>query len=134
MTLDDLVQAYRSGKGPTRDERAGIRAVVAALRDEVDRIWTWEDMPCNTVLGVFNEILDSDAVDAVGGPTREDGHEAPVQAKIVPAPAADVCRWRAVQSSMGAFILSGCNKPMDGGEYGVCPSCGKPIEFRGEAK
>ena len=131
MTLDDLSKIYEDAStkryvewvnAPEDDNissailrRAGIRAVVAALRDEVDRIWTWEDMPCNTVLDVFNEILGSDAVEptvgqrlikaaheaaaiargeAAGGPTREDGRkDNGLTAPDRPKPAADFCEW-----------------------------------------
>ena len=64
MTLDDLTKIYREAAYAAGYERAGIRAIVAALRDEMGNSfrgnnYTWSDA---TVFRVFHEILASDEV------------------------------------------------------------------------
>ena len=176
-TVDELHEIYRNARlgeifaakdeelvtdVRERAERAGIAAVVRALRDEVDRIWIDEDMGCGTILDVFNQILGDAGVqerhltvqeqniihsalrrsvkvagaERVGTPTS-----AVAQAKTpATAPAPDVCEWRD-DAYIGCFTTS-CSDdaawnrlggtPKDEG-YNFCPSCGKPIKFT-EAK
>ena len=109
MKLVDLVALYRKKSWHPNihihpDEEAGIRAVVAALRDEMaperlcydggnteGQLFSFQE-----IRDLFNEIL-GDAVEAAGGPTREDGrtsggvHSLPVDGQ--PTPAADVCPY-----------------------------------------
>jgi hypothetical protein len=119
--------------------RAGIRAVVEALRDEFEArmkpavIWDR-----NSVAFVFNEILGSDADGSVaGGPTREDGPGGVEQAVPALTPAADKREWRPVciwEPDGRNLWFARCDKQMGHRSYPVaptvCPSCGKPISFK----
>lgn len=125
----------------THMRRAGIAAVVRALRDEIDRIWIGEDMGCGTILNVFNEIL-GDAGDEVAG---AEGVEMPTsavaQAKTPatdPAPAersdaTAVCEWTKRGDNDPGFYstphgLCHINHlPKSGGCW-----CGNPIKFTEE--
>lgn len=87
MTIYDLVKVFKlacytyneahPGCSPDDLERAGIAAVVRALRDEiVPQYWKLTDLStvsAHDLRRFFNEILGSDADAAAGGPTREDG-------------------------------------------------------------
>ena len=95
MTLDDLERIYDEAKADEHNsgKRAGIRAVVAALRDEmvidIEAEGHWNE-DCAEFW--FNEILGSDGVEAAGGPTSNDGRGgARVERTLLQAPAADVC-------------------------------------------
>ena len=110
MTLDDLFKIYWNGSDFV-DGTDGVRRIVAALRDEMETHFKdnyrldEEDivtLVAAEAVGVIDEILGAADGSAAGGPTSNDGREATVEAKVVPAPAAD-----------------------------VCPSCGKPISFKG---
>lgn len=163
MKLDDLVKVYLAAyeRHPDfADEvegyvHSGIRAVVAALRDEMldNGIWTE-----NKVEAWMNEILGSDAVEptvgqrlikaaheaaaiargeAAGGPTSNAGATDPVQANdhavsVLPTPAADVCEWRPHHATgMGMLYVGKCDRELHFATmYGSCPSCGKPISFK----
>ena len=63
MTLDELIDAYDIGYTPHLSKRAGIRAVVEALRDEMrtPRYSSWEDID-----DFMNELLASDGVKSEG--------------------------------------------------------------------
>lgn len=90
MTLDDLcriyVKAYDAELERTEDlgdlERAGIRAVVAAIR-EATQLRPGGCEQCKHNLIVLHEILASDGVEAAGSATRLDSS--------APAPAAAYC-------------------------------------------
>jgi hypothetical protein len=67
MRLDDLVKVYEvahygAANGPQdkANMRAGIRAVVEALRDELRREWFLDDSGLESVERWMNEILASD--------------------------------------------------------------------------
>ena len=119
MTLDDLLEVFRNH--PTT--RAGIRAVVEALRDELPRalsevarqeccgngVYNGGPQECcgipnllvttDQVHDAINEILASDGVETAGGSARKDGKavEAVGDKGPVtvnsPAAAPDVCEW-----------------------------------------
>jgi hypothetical protein len=72
MSIDELVTTFtvaywgaNNGPADRTNARAGVTAIVRALRDEIDRIWTSDDMGCGTIIAVFNEILGSDAGEKV---------------------------------------------------------------------
>ena len=155
MTLDDLcriyVSAYDAELERTEDlgdlERAGIRAVVTALRDE---IYASSHMDSDYFVSDWmNEILASDGGDKAGGSTRKteqgDGATGATSAVATTTPAAAPvrCCWWTVdrdpdgeghyetQCQNGWTLLHG--KPeLDG--YSFCPSCGKPISFKEAAR
>jgi hypothetical protein len=99
MKLDDLEMIYHKAassvsflqyEGP--NYRAGIRAVVAALRDEIDRngsaTWTLHQILTSDGVeytGGMNDLSVS-PVKAAGGPTSNDGQ---ASTSALPAPAAD---------------------------------------------
>jgi len=142
MTLEDLLAQFKAGfrerlhaplPRPEGDEaiRAGIRAVVEALRDEgrlrdTDRL--------------LQEILASDGVEAAGAPTRKDGEvsggfgSATARDALETPAAAPVCEWTRVFDSHvnRKWRLRGCDGAVSHWDD-VCPSCGKPIKFT-EAK
>jgi len=69
MTLDDLEQIYDRAKADQHNsgKRAGIRAVVEALRDEIVNKnsrcgWCLTDGALDHVNDIINEILASDEV------------------------------------------------------------------------
>jgi len=85
-TVDELVQAFDKAYCEKLDDaegtRAGVAAIVRALRDEIApppplQDDTWEiKWPTEALERLFNEILGSDAGEKVaGGSTREDGHD-----------------------------------------------------------
>jgi hypothetical protein len=90
MTLDELMKVYNIAsssnvaflqyEGP--DHRAGIRAVVAALRDELlppkQKASASNTIVRAIILQKFNEILASDGVDKAGAEAKK---RAAVQAK-----------------------------------------------------
>lgn len=159
LTIDRLIEILMTEE----TDDAGMRAVVRALRDEIDRIWIDEDMGCGTILDVFNQILGDAGDEVVGGsantvdaqqcqtstpspatdPCPRCGYPAQDQCdspgcNIDPAP--DVCEWRD-DAYIGCFTTS-CSDDAAwnrlGGTpkdegYNFCPSCGKPIKFT-EAK
>lgn len=101
MTLDDLTKIYRDEiakpEYPGWDEkhRAGIRAVVEALRDEI--ALPNDESPFGLDLleleKLFNEILGDAGEKAAGGPTREDVENGAPRCSDTPeavTPAADL--------------------------------------------
>ena len=140
MTLDDLVTEYNKHCGNPYspiDIRAGIRSVVAALRDEMCVFYedkmvirdTWD------LKQEFDEILGSDAVEAAGGPTSNDGRGgARVERTLLQAPAADVCEWRLISKAYDGNLhcKTGCKHWAIGFSHqnNACPNCGKPIAFK----
>lgn len=126
-------------------DRAGIRAVVAALRDEIgrclerDAIWpamrTLVDC-CDDILGdAVNEKAAGAVAQEVEPRLREVTGASPVRLAADPSP--EVCEWMD-DAYIGCFTTS-CSDdaawnrlggtPKDEG-YNFCPSCGKPISFR----
>ncbi len=167
MTVEELIGVYieasnavvweaeKRGLCPmTLDmQRAGVTAIVRALRDEFGRIMEpsddWNRMG---VVDVFNDILLGDAGEKVGthgspeldedarkleamgqdpGMTIEeflDEHFRPPATDAAPA----VCEWRG--SKDGQLAYMGCTKRLEWTyDRRKCPTCGKPIRFT-EAK
>ena len=140
MTLDDLVNVYfennRTKNGTTR---AGIRAVVEALRDVLLPListYSWDEVDAEKW---FNEILASDGEEkAARGPTSNAGGAVEQSgattdhSSTTPAAAPDVCEWRGGPQ----LAYMGC-KPRNlewTHDRRKCPSCGKPIRFVEAAK
>ena len=140
MTLDDLVKLaqegrdrlyYHSLKNPINRatatgfemERAGIRAVVEALRDEMH--FDWQNCECcSDNSEVFNEILGSDAV--ARHPTT--GNPLGTDTVAGRHPAADVCEWTKEHNSPGSGWLD-CK----GNRHWLkseCPCCNRSIRFK----
>ena len=150
-TVDDLMKVFQCAivddaiahRGNLDNlDRAGIRAVVERLRDEMTLGWE-DDRPWGDVADVkkfLNEILASDGEEkAAGGSARKDETYAGAGALKVPvtasAPAAaPVCVWTRIDEDV---LESGCDP--DGWTYNpeikrdTCPQCGKPISFKSEA-
>ena len=108
MTPDDLLKiandaVRRSGRSAEFADRIIVCAVVSALRDEiVPQHWKMTELStvsAHDLRRFFNEILGSDAVEAAGGPTSNDGPDEVILASS-PTPAAD--------------------------EYTLCRACGHP--------
>jgi hypothetical protein len=152
MTLYDLCRLYDEGyenrarlEFPTPEmkramHRAGIRAVVEALRDKMGFDYR-ECGDCVRNDKLFDEILGSDGVDekAAGGPTSNDGHVAGSlgAGQHGATPAADKREWRPVciwEPDGRNLWFARCDKQMGHRSYPVaptvCPSCGKPIKFK----
>lgn len=76
MTLSDLLKLHNEARSRHGTDRAAVRAVVEALRDEIDiaieaaGAWAERD-----AAEWFNEILASEGEKVAGGSTREDGHD-----------------------------------------------------------
>jgi hypothetical protein len=153
MTFNDLEQifvdgCYRSILTNHEDlpekahRRAGLKAVVEALRDEIV-----EDGDCLYCVGttkMYNEILakteqrdvDRDGAEAAGAPTRKDG-EASQPGTPTPA-AAPVCEWTLTQKRYFNHdpvlrYQTGCGAEF-GYDYKQCQGCGKPIKFMEAAR
>lgn len=151
MTIDDLMKAFDLAH-KAHSRRAGIEAVVRALRDEMASGTAWHAI--NEILGDAGEKvgthgspeLDEDAfkLQAMGkdpGMTIEeflDEHFKPPATD--PAP---VCKWTLntlpepdggshYETSCGDAWCRWYNTPKED-NYSYCPSCGKPIKFT-EAK
>jgi hypothetical protein len=136
MTLDDLVAVYGTAAGDVAvlrqcvaDRRAGIRAVVEALRDGMVPLigtYAWDDVDAEKW---FNDILASEGeVKAAGGEDCPEDR----------SPAADVCEWT-MDGGTSSFdarcggkwmqVSSGTTPREEG--YWFCPTCGKLISFKG---
>jgi hypothetical protein len=155
MTIDELMDVYdtagdkllkvaataTSTEGLNEAHRAGIRAVVTALRDEmVPPEYTHLTNTEKGWLQFFNEILASDGDGkAAGGSTREDGRAdsgnvilSEAAERIATPAAAPVCEW----TDLGPEWSSSCKVRFGAfastkGRF-FCPSCGKPIAFKSE--
>jgi len=156
VTLDELMKVYDKAASNGTNRRAGIRAVVEALRDEMRQ-------ECyNIEVDYFlKEILASDGVDkAAGGSTREDetgvvvppvqtpaaafSHRPGCPALVVyectcshhaPA-AAPVCEWKGWATR---FPMAECNPSAtyvhrDYRDGDMCPLCGKQIKFKEDSE
>ena len=104
MTLDDLNKIYEDASTKRYVEwvnspedgnisndilrRAGFRAVVEALRDEMANGTAWHQI---------NEILGSDAEEAAGGPTRDGGHGVTLSPASTPAASIN---WKKIAQDM----------------------------------
>jgi len=149
MTIDELAilateaevtEEARQSTFGMRDRyqirRAGIRAVVEALRDELRREWFLDDSGLESVERWMNEILASDGVEAeptVGQRLIKAAKEAAAIAKGEVPAAAPVCEW----TDLGPEWSSSCKVRFGAfastkGRF-FCPSCGKPISFKSEA-
>ena len=156
MTIDDLVWVYLDAFSDEMDrteaegdmERAGVTAIVRALRDEIFDARGNASYGSLAIYDLFNEILGSDA----GEKVAEGNFTNPSEGRVI-APATDpaytggmndlcvtdaapaVCEWT---GGITAFPMSGCNPSAayinrnyrDGD---MCPLCDKPIKFT-EAK
>lgn len=80
LAIFDAAYAKRDNDGTFATEqdcrRAGIAAVVRALRDEVEKIWTSEDMGCGPILSVFNQILGDAGNEKVAGGSSSNADKA----------------------------------------------------------
>lgn len=166
MTLEDLLAQFKAGfrerlhaplPRPEGDEaiRAGIRAVVEALRDELTSVSRLRD-----VQRVFEEILASEGVEAGthGSPELdEDARKLKALGQEVFAPAAapsaqsdiakafeaemravaapDVCEWTPRGIFHGARIHAAACDGMVRATFGFthCPTCKRAISFKSEA-
>lgn len=139
MTLDDLRSDYNRGfwsvseaDGLQAQQNAGIRAVVKALRDEIEEIGFQEEMPFDPVIDFLNEILASrEGGQAAGEATRAD-NSAPLPA----APAPDVCEWK--MNAKGWWVSS-CDtrysfRKTARQKLTNCQLCNAPISFKTEAQ
>lgn len=116
-------------------QRAGIAAVVRAVRDEFGRImYPGDDWNRQGILEQFEVILgDAGNEKVAGGPTREDGPGGVEQAVPAVTPATAhapaVCVW----TDVGDAYRSACGRShfawtsRDG--VVVCPECKAPIKF-----
>ena len=150
-TVDELVRVYcdafyaqrdkAPAEGITQADRAGIIAVVTALRDEILRDYGGNNHSwCERVaLGAINEILaPREGGQAAGGSTREDGRSVEQLAATsshavtapATAPAPAVCEWTP-QRSLPDWRLTSCGMVCteQSNRNGKCQSCGKPIKF-----
>jgi hypothetical protein len=136
MTFNDLEQifvdgCYRSILTNHEDlpekahRRAGLKAVVEALRDE---FWMQYGLRAG-----FDEILASDGDGkAAGGSSGERvAPEGVTPTSSTPAAAPDVCEWTPKRAGSDMHhtacekIIWRCDE-----HAGICPSCGKPISFK----
>ena len=140
MTLDDLVKIFDKAEAEIEwvlkegdGQRAGIRAVFEALRDELckrsEYNWVNSDLRKE-----FNEILTVAGEVAAGGSANTvDAQQCQISTT---SPAADVCEWTDAFSAAAnsKWKVRGCDAvgfysgDLDGSS--VCPSCGKPIKFK----
>jgi hypothetical protein len=109
---------------------AGLKAVVAALRDELRTPLyhcSWEDID-----DFLTEILAIAGEDekAAGGSTREDGQGA-LSSPVAKPAAAPVCEWTKGQKG---GVRPSCSDLYEYAPYvtreGKCPECGLPIKFK----
>lgn len=88
MTLDHLVQKYQAGKGNTRDVRAGIAALVRALRDKSSAhpgaCWACHDNTkmFDRILGEAEAAAGATALEAVGDGLSPASGQAPAATKL----------------------------------------------------
>jgi hypothetical protein len=153
MSIDELVTTFtvaywgaNNGPADRTNARAGVTAIVRALRDEIDRIWTSDDMGCGTIIAVFNEILGSDAGEKVAEmpdlPTRTvqlTGITKSQRPDIQFEPATDaapaVCEWTKGFETYEnrKWWRAACGHSFYGTPTFENCKCGKPIKFT-EAK
>lgn len=154
MTVDDLAKVFRAGlfdylgQNPdatvTEGDRAGIAAVVRAVRDEI--VEDGNCKYCVATTAMYNEIL-GDAGEKVGthgSPELDEdarkleamGQDPGMTLEELLAPATDaapdVCVWI---DQVKGMAWAGCNNklyPIKSAVNG-CNGCGKPIKFT-EAK
>lgn len=146
MTVDDLMTLFQSARQGTRDwngtewvgvyggDRAGVTAIVRALRDEI-----WTRIGCVEANDIINEILGSDAEEKVAEGIAERADEqradAPATDPIRDAAPA-VCVWTAQDEGPAHEIWKAecCDTMFErSGSPGWCLVCRAPIKFT-EAK
>lgn len=149
MTIDDLVKVYDDAYSKAYDvlaydvndedeasKRAGIAAVVRAVRDEMSNNWI-DCSHCDQNTKLLNEILgDAGNETVAGGSTREDGQSCNSSDGSSPAtdPAPAVCVWTYKPDEV-AMPPTSCVEAISvslGGKW-VCTGCLQPIKFT-EAK
>jgi hypothetical protein len=139
------IQTNREDLPPWAHRRAGIRAVVEALRDELSGNWI-DCSHCGNNDRLFREILASDGVEAGthGSPELDEdarkleamGQDAGPTVQdlfpevFTPAAAPSVCEWTDLgpEWSSSCKVRFGAFASMKGRFF--CPSCGKPIKFK----
>ena len=145
MTVDDLVKVYCDAfyaqrdkapeKGITEADRAGVTAIVRALRDETRHMTLNRD----GLEELFTQILGDAGEKVAGGSTREDGPGGVEQAvpalTLATAAAPAVCVWN--PNAKGWWVAS-CDKRYSFRKSALsklseCPECNAPIKFT-EAK
>ncbi len=126
MTLDDLEQIYDQAKADqfNSGKRAGIRAVVAALRDEIAA------EPYYQAVTVLDEILASDGEVKAAGVAALEVAGAGLSPASGQAPAAaPVCEWgRGLKATSFGWVHLA---ESENGQ-GFCPDCGRPVKFKSE--
>jgi hypothetical protein len=140
VTVDDLVKVYCDAfyaqrdkapeKGITEADRAGVTAIVRALRDEI---------VSRTARNTLDQIL-GDAGEKVAGGLPDDAVPIPLMRpeSAISAPATDaapaVCVWTGEEY---VTYSTSCESEHEVDPHKApptyCPSCGKPIAFT-EAK
>jgi hypothetical protein len=145
MTLEDLVNIFDDTHLAVHSRRAGIRAVVEALRETFGLAYSEgrmsmvrggnENHQRQWVDALINEILASDGeVKAAGASTRKDevGARTPPAS---PAAAPDVCEWTFLEVVEGvdSYHTNHGQTSRFKSLYGNCIDCGKPISFKSEA-
>lgn len=168
MTIEDLMKIFHEaqheftytapGIGGDRIDRAGVRAVVEALRDEMLRKEGPETHNLSERIGLrvgvtmLDKILDSDAGEKVAGGTNGEGAAAaepnvamPATDPILYSPALErlvthadaapaVCVWTGEEY---VTYSTSCESEHEVDPHKAppkhCPSCGLPIKFT-EAK
>jgi len=141
MTLDELFEKYyeawsavaRQTDGDRQSAgRAGVTAIVRALRDELSKC-DWDEG--ENMIDALDEILgDAGAEKVAGGSTREDGPggvEQAVPALTLATDAAPaVCEWTGEEY---VTYSTSCESEHEVDPHKApptyCPSCGKPIAF-----
>jgi len=157
MTLDDLYGEYSLAfnnalkfvfvdqAAEDRAHRAGIRAVVAALRDEVCDPNGATQFRINCILASDGEEagthgspeLDEDArkLEAMGQDAGMTLQDLDLDAYITTPAAAPVCEWLPWQHEAGKFYSMCGGLPRVGNrtERKYCPNCQRPISIKSEA-
>ncbi len=155
MTLDDLMKVYSDGfsdclvgtEDGLQSRRAGIRAVVEALRDEMTRLRY--SLGSLAAFDTLDEILASDGEKGTHGSPELDEdarkleamgqYAGPTVQDLFPEvfePAADpVCEWTPVWKDKEYRSCSADGTYSRGAreEGDRCPNCDKPISFKSEA-
>jgi hypothetical protein len=147
MTLDDLVKLFKAAKVATRPyvngehngDRAGIRAVVTALRDEIFDARGNASYGSLAIFDLFNEILGARFAEdkAAGGSARKgeraDGGDLVLSntAENFKAPAADpdVCEWTRIALSNHYITGYGNRRYWDVNCTTECVECQRKIKF-----
>ena len=137
MNMTNLAQIFDSAVAKSiatnREElpeaahrRAGIRAVVEALRDEIEngiKHYAWNEEDAHKF---FNEILDSDAVGPEKPPTKALIDLMNMPPLVIEVPAADVCEWTESPWLKRYYFTPHGTCKYDGP---FC-ACGKQISFK----